>query len=59
MLEEDRREEQLGLATKSCGVSGKLTVAGRNSNESAKAQTRKTHEDAWCWQLPKKTARVV
>lgn len=59
MLEEARREEQLGLATKPCSLSGKPTVAGRNSGEAAKAQTRKTPEDVRCWRFPKQTSRVM
>lgn len=59
MLEEARKEEQLGLAAEPCRLSGKPTVAGRNSSEAAKAQTRKTPEDVWCWQFPRTAARVT
>jgi len=41
MLEEARREEQLGLATTPCRLSGKPAVAGRNSSEAVKAQIRR------------------
>lgn len=59
MLKESRRGEQLGLAIEPCRLSGKPAVAGRNSGEAAKAQTRRTPEDVWYWWFPKKVAKVM